>query len=118
MSDHRCELLCLDLAVAERVRAGLMDEDAARVSSERAGALSDPTRLRIAAALAEADELCVCDLGWITGRSDKLVSHHLRVLRGATLAASRRSGKVVFYRLTPLGVSVLDAILERGAVSA
>ena len=53
----------------------------------------------------------MCDLAWISGRSDKLVSHHLRVLRGAGLAGSRRSGKVVFYRLTALGERMLQATL-------
>jgi DNA-binding transcriptional ArsR family regulator len=112
MSDDRCELLCLDLDVAERVRASLLDAPAARLAAERTAALGDPTRLRIAAALAGADELCVCDLAWITGRSDKLVSHHLRSLRTAALAESRRSGKIVFYRLTPIGRRMLEAALS------
>jgi ArsR family transcriptional regulator, lead/cadmium/zinc/bismuth-responsive transcriptional repressor len=111
VTDDRCDLLCLDLEVAERVRAALIDEPAARLLAERAAALADPTRLRIAAALAGADELCVCDLAWVSRRSDKLVSHHLRVLRGAGLAESRRSGKIVFYRLTALGHRMLDATL-------
>jgi ArsR family transcriptional regulator, lead/cadmium/zinc/bismuth-responsive transcriptional repressor len=118
MSDDRCDLLCLDLEVAERVRAALIDVPGALLLAERAAALADPTRLRIAAALAGADELCVCDLAWISGRSDKLVSHHLRVLRNAGLAGSRRSGKIVFYQLTPLGQRMLDATLSIGVVTA
>jgi DNA-binding transcriptional ArsR family regulator len=117
VSDDRCELLCLDLEVAERVRASLLDESAARVAAGRPAALGDPTRLRIAAALAEADELCVCDLAWISGRSDKLVSHHLRILRTAELAESRRDGKIVFYRLTPAGRRLLDAALSTESVT-
>jgi DNA-binding transcriptional ArsR family regulator len=112
VGDDRCDLLCLDLVVAERVRAALLDESVARAAANRSAALADPTRLRIAAALAQADELCVCDLAWISGRSDKLVSHHLRLLRGAGLAASRRSGKVVFYRLTQLGQRMLEIALS------
>lgn len=111
MAQDRCELLCLDLEVAERVRGALLDEAAARHPAARAAALADPTRLRIAAALAAAQELCVCDLAWISGRSDKLVSHHLRMLRGSGLAESRRSGKIVFYRLTAVGRELLGAAL-------
>lgn len=46
------------------------------MAAARAKALGDPTRLTIALALREADELCVCDLAWITARAENLVSHH------------------------------------------
>lgn len=53
----------------------------------------------------------MCDLGWITARSENLVGHHLRVLREAGLARSRREGKVVFYSLSDTG-RTLDAHLS------
>ncbi len=62
-------------------------------------------------ALRAGDELCVCDLGWITMRAENLVGHHLRALRAAGLADSRREGKIVFYSLTATGRSLLDAHL-------
>jgi DNA-binding transcriptional ArsR family regulator len=103
-----CELLCLDLEVAESLRAGL-DRDA---TAELAGTLklfSDPTRLLIAQALGE-HELCGCDLAWITGASEKVVSHHLGKLRTAGLVTSRRDGKVVFASLTPAGHDLLSSL--------
>lgn len=111
MDPDRCELLCLDLPKAEAVRARMLDPDRARDAAALAGALGDPTRLGLAAALGEADELCVCDLAWIVGRSDKLVSHHLRVLRQAGLASFRREGKIAFYSLTETGRRLVDAML-------
>ena len=60
-----------------------------RVAAERARGFGDPTRLSLAAALADADELCVCDLAWISGRSQNLVSHHA----GASCALPRRVAK-------------------------
>lgn len=115
MSDDRCDLLCLDLPRAEELRDRL---DLAAVASAAlaAKALGDPTRLTIAMALREGDELCVCDLGWITTRAENLVGHHLRVLREAGLARSRRAGKIVFYSLTGTGRALLDAHL--GATEA
>ena len=59
----------------------------------RAQGLADPTRLTLAAALLDADELCVCDLAWIVERSQNLVSHHARALRANGLVRSRREGK-------------------------
>jgi DNA-binding transcriptional ArsR family regulator len=111
MSGDTCDLLCLDLPHAEAVRAQLAGEDQARVLANQAKALGDPTRLRIAAALQLGEELCVCDLAWITELSQNLVSHHVRVLRTADLAASRRNGKLVMYRLTEAGHRLLAAVI-------
>ena len=110
MGYERCELLCLDLPRAERIRARLDPELARRVAA-RSRALGDPTRLSIALALREGEELCVCDLAWIVARAENLVGHHLRTLRDAGLADSRRHGKIVFYALTGLGRRMIDAQL-------
>jgi DNA-binding transcriptional ArsR family regulator len=67
-------------------------------------AFADPTRLVIVDALDKGGEVCVCDLAWITGRAQNLVSHHLRSLKGEGLAKARREGKIVFYSLTDHGV--------------
>jgi DNA-binding transcriptional ArsR family regulator len=66
----------------------------------------------LAAALAEADELCVCDLAWIVERAQNLVSHHVRVLRREGLVRSRREGKMVMYGLTEAGRALLAAVLQ------
>jgi DNA-binding transcriptional ArsR family regulator len=111
VAEDRCELLCLDLAKAETLREERLSSEAAAPAARRAGALSDPTRLMLAAALAETDELCVCDLSWIAERAENLVSHHLRQLRAAGLATSRREGKMVLYSLTPVGRALLGVVL-------
>lgn len=84
-------------------------------AAERAKALSDPTRLTLAVALREArgegGELCVRDLAWISSRSQNLVSHHVRMLKGHGLVRSRRDGKLVMYSLTEEGFSLLAAVL-------
>lgn len=112
MSDDRCDLLCLDLVKAERLRAGMVPLAAAERAASEAKALADPTRVMLAAALAATDELCVCDLAWISGRAENLVSHHVRALRAAGLATSRRDGKMVMYALTDRGRALLAAIGE------
>jgi DNA-binding transcriptional ArsR family regulator len=121
MADDRCDLLCLDLPRAEALRARLVDQGRAGEMATRAAALGDPTRLTLASVLADGGELCVCDLAWITGRADNLVSHHLRVLRRAGLASGRRDGKMVLYALTDAGRALLERVasietLARGAV--
>jgi DNA-binding transcriptional ArsR family regulator len=51
----------------------------------------------------------VCDLAWITGRAENLVSQHLRELRVVGVAEARRDGKMVLYSVTPLGRELLSA---------
>lgn len=116
--DERCDLLCLDLETAERIRLNRIPSIEARAAARRAQALADPTRLTLAAALAQADELCVCDVAWIAERAQNLVSHHLRALRSEGLVSSRREGKLVLYSLTPAGAGLLAAVLPRGTLTS
>jgi ArsR family transcriptional regulator, lead/cadmium/zinc/bismuth-responsive transcriptional repressor len=108
-----CDLLCLDLPLAEELRARRLPLATATAAAAQAKALSDPTRLTIAAALRDASELCVCDLSWIVERAENLVSHHVRVLRTAGLVSSRRDGKMVMYALTDPGRALLDVVLAQ-----
>jgi DNA-binding transcriptional ArsR family regulator len=108
VSQDRCELICIDALRAEAIRARLLGEGGALDAAERAKALSDPTRLTLAEALSEGEEL---DLSWIVGRSQNLVSHHLGALRSRGLVRFRKDGKMVMYSLTEVGVSLLSAIV-------
>ncbi len=105
-----CELLCLDLPLAESLRKRRLDDAAAQVAAAGFQALGDPTRLTIALALRDADELCVCDVAWIVERAQNLVSHHLRALRAAGLAGYRRDGKMALYSLTRQGRALLELV--------
>jgi DNA-binding transcriptional ArsR family regulator len=51
-------------------------------------------------------------------RPENLVSHHLRALRTAGLAQSRRDGKMVMYSLTDRGRLLLEATMSEAAVRA
>jgi DNA-binding transcriptional ArsR family regulator len=113
--EDRCDLLCLDLPLAEELRERRLRVELATRAAHRARAVADPTRLTLAAALAEAAELCVCDLAWIAERSQNLVSHHLRVLRAQGLVETRRAGKMVMYSLTQEGHALVRAVLAHEA---
>jgi DNA-binding transcriptional ArsR family regulator len=105
-----CELLCLDIPKAEAARRRLPSPESLEEWARIARALADPTRLVIALALKDAGTACVCDLGWIVGRDERLVSHHVRQLKSAGLATSRRDGKMVMYELTDRGRSLLATL--------
>lgn len=105
-----CDLLCLDLPKAEAVRRSLPPLERLEAWAAGAKALADPTRLAIAIALRCGEQACVCDLAWIVGRDEKLVSHHVRQLKGAGLARSHRDGRMVLYELTARGSALLEAV--------
>lgn len=62
-------------------------------------ALSDPTRLRIAALLSIEGEVCVCYLAQALQAQDFKISRHLGVLRAAGVVEARRDGTWMHYKL-------------------
>jgi DNA-binding transcriptional ArsR family regulator len=80
-------------------------------------ALSDPTRLEIVRALAEAGHECACgEFHGLGGISIATLSHHLRVLREAGVTRTRIEGKHRFIALRREDLErrfpgVLDAIV-------
>jgi len=111
-SPDSCDLLCLDLPKAERVREAMPAVGELELLAAGAKALGDPTRLAIALALDAGESACVCDLAWIVARDERLVSHHLRLLKAAGLARSERDGKMVVYELTARGRTLLAAVTD------
>lgn len=79
---------------------GLSAEDAERLAA-LLSLLADPVRSRILYALDEVQELCVGDLALALGATEDAVGYALRILRTAGLVATRKAGRVVFYRLAP-----------------
>lgn len=59
--------------------------------------LGDPTRLAILIACMETEKT-VSEIVQLTNASQSLVSHHLRLLRGARLVKPRRDGRHMFYQ--------------------
>jgi ArsR family transcriptional regulator, lead/cadmium/zinc/bismuth-responsive transcriptional repressor len=89
----RCDVMCLDPDKPESLRSSRLSPATADRAARRARAFGDATRLTLAAALADGDELCVGDLAWVIERAENLVSHHLRLLGSARLVTTRRDGR-------------------------
>ena len=64
-----------------------------------AGALADPTRVRIVAALRRG-ELCVCELVDALGISQSSLSSHLQVCRQAGVVTTRKESRWIYYSLS------------------
>lgn len=83
-----------------------LDDATAAQVAELFRAFSDPSRVRLIAALAEG-ELNVGALAEIAGVSESAVSHHLRGLRQMRLVRARKDGRQVYYALDDDHVAAL-----------
>jgi ArsR family transcriptional regulator len=97
-SSDLCEVRCVDEPKVRRTRQAMKSPQAVTTLAETFKVLGDPTRLRIAYALAR-EELCVCDLATVLGVSQSVVSHSLRALRQMRLVRYRKEGKIAYYAL-------------------
>lgn len=93
-----CELYCFDEEKVNRVQSLLGQQDITGMAN-LFKALADETRMKVAFALCQEDELCVCDVANIIGSSIATASHHLRTLKKLNLVNYRKKGKLAFYSL-------------------
>lgn len=94
----KCEIEFVDEIRVRRVRRAMKPAEAVTALAETFKILGDPTRVRIAFALAR-EELCVCDLANLLGISQSATSHSLRALRQMNLVKFRKEGKIAYYSL-------------------
>ncbi|SDG07625.1 DNA-binding transcriptional regulator, ArsR family [Sinosporangium album] len=102
-----CALKAPDEGKVAAARDRLVTPAEAARLAEMFRLLGDPTRAQLLYALLEAGEMCVCDLTEAVSVSDTAVSHALRLLRTAGIVASRRSGRMIYYRLADAHVRML-----------
>ena len=68
-------------------------------------ALADQTRLRIASLVAEAGDLCACEIEVLLGVNQSNLSRHLTRLESAGVLESEKRGRWVHYRLPGAGTA-------------
>ncbi|GED32448.1 metalloregulator ArsR/SmtB family transcription factor [Brevibacillus centrosporus] len=93
-----CDIFCYDEEKVKRVQEKLNNNDFHHMT-QIFKVLADLTRLKVAYALCNEEELCVCDVANIIGSTMATASHHLRLLRNMGITKYRKEGKLVFYSL-------------------
>jgi ArsR family transcriptional regulator, lead/cadmium/zinc/bismuth-responsive transcriptional repressor len=79
-----------------RSKKAVLSDDHAVALADLFRLLGDPSRLKIVVSCLKKP-LAVSDIADKLGLSVSLVSHHLRLLKGARLVRAERQGKQVFY---------------------
>jgi len=90
----------------------LAEADAQRLAVVFA-ALADPVRLRLLSLVADAGEVCSCDLLTPLAKSQPTISHHTRVLADAGLIAGEKRGRWVWWRIVPERLAEVRGALTR-----
>lgn len=96
------------------VLASPLDRAEAETLATAFAALADPVRLRLLSLVAEAGEVCSCDLQEPLGKSQPTVSHHTKVLSEAGLIVGEKRGRWVWWSVVPERVAELRAALGSG----
>ncbi len=87
-------------------------DEAEAVDLARAfAALADPVRLRLLSLIADAGEVCACELLEPLGKAQPTVSHHTKALADAGLIVGEKRGRWVWWSIVPGRVAGLaDAL--------
>jgi ArsR family transcriptional regulator, arsenate/arsenite/antimonite-responsive transcriptional repressor len=88
-------------------------DDLARVFA----ALGDPVRLRLLSLVADAGEICSCDLLVPLGKAQPTVSHHTKVLADAGIIVGEKRGRWVWWRIVPERIAAVRDALDRERAS-
>ncbi len=99
LTADRCEVECLHPEHVRPLLGKVAGGAKAEVLASTFDLLADVTRARLLHALSLAEELCVCDLAVLLGRSQSALSHQLRLLRDRRVVRRRKVGRIVYYRL-------------------
>ena len=97
---------CCAPVLGRAARRGAADELA-----ELFAALADPVRLRILSMVADAGEVCSCNLLEPLGKSQPTVSHHTKVLADAGLIVGEKRGRWVWWTVVPERIDAVRAAL-------
>ena len=108
-----CQTDYIDEGKVAAVQAALPPSEVSERVADAFSALADPTRLRLLYALS-LEELCVCDLAQLVGRSMATTSRQLQLLRRMGLVKYRAAGKLVYYTLdSPWAQSLVHEAVQR-----
>ncbi|MFF4402572.1 ArsR/SmtB family transcription factor [Streptomyces sp. NPDC001480] len=113
MSKQELEVIGQADACCDGLASAPLDDERAAQLAKVFKALGDPVRLRLLSMIAsrEGGEVCVCEMTPAFDLSQPTISHHLKLLRQASLIDCERRGTWVYYWVLPGVLDQLAAFL-------
>jgi DNA-binding transcriptional ArsR family regulator len=102
-----CSVVCFNADKIATLKKKLPPAGELRVTARRWKVLGHPARLAILHVLS-IEDCCVCDVAEVLGKPVSTVSQHLRLLFSEGLLDHHQEGKLVIYRLTDHGRTVVQ----------
>jgi ArsR family transcriptional regulator, arsenate/arsenite/antimonite-responsive transcriptional repressor len=112
MITDQSKVVNMDPCCPSLLAAPLAHDDAEDLAAVFA-AMADPVRLRLLSLVADAGEVCSCNLLEPLGKSQPTISHHTKVLADAGLIRGEKRGRWVWWQIVP---ERLDAVRNSLAV--
>lgn len=113
MTTRRVPVIELDDGVCcAPLRAAPLEDGEAVELARVFAALADPVRLRLLSLVAEAGEVCSCDLEGPLGKSQPTISHHTKALSDAGLLVGEKRGRWMMWRVVPDRLTALRKALS------
>ena len=94
-----------------------LEPDEADALAQAFAALADPVRLRLFNLVAQAGEVCSCDLQGPLQKSQPTISHHTRILAEAGLITGTKRGRWVWWSVVPQRLDDLRSSLRTSETS-
>jgi len=115
--EETCRFPCFKEGLVRKLQRQMPPDSVLEDTEILFSAMADRARLKILFALADGEELCVCDVAHVLGVSISTASHHLRKLRDLRVLKYRNDGKMAYYSLRNglAGKLVASALEEIGA---
>ncbi|RMD87798.1 MAG: ArsR family transcriptional regulator [Calditrichaeota bacterium] len=99
LTEEACIRKNVDISLLKGLQRSLHEKTDLEELANLLSMAGNLTRLKILFLLAQAPELCVCDMADVTGMTVSSISHQLSKLRAYGLIAKRREGQTIYYRL-------------------
>jgi ArsR family transcriptional regulator len=101
-----------DLVCCPSVTGAPLSEDDAQSLARVFAALADPVRLRLLSHVAEAGEICSCDLLEPLQKSQPTISHHTKALADVGLIRGEKRGRWVWWSIDRAQLDAVRAALD------
>jgi len=118
LSDLTCTRKEVDIDFLRELQIKMLKRPDLSAIVKAFATIGNETRLRILFLLAEAGELCVCDLSDIIGHSVSAVSHQLKKLKDNGFVTTRKEPPAIYYSISDNSyLNVLVNLVKMGGLN-